>query len=109
MQDPTNSFKNVPTWILVDLLSSQHFNLTTQVDQVCFYCAGALAAPASTNVEIVARSSANASPSSAALMVTTPAGTGRINVLADSDLSVMTPLLISTIGNFGSTLRPGPL
>ena len=79
MQDPTNSYKNVPTWILVDLLSSQHLNistsqhhdLTAQVDQACFYRAGALDVLASTKVEIIARSSANASPASAALMLTT--------------------------------------
>ena len=86
VQDPTNSYKNVPTWILADLLSSQHYDLTAQVDQVCFYRAGALAALASTNVEIVARSSANASPANAALMMTTQVGTGRVIVVADSDL-----------------------
>ena len=86
VQDPTNSYKDVPTWILADLFPSQHNDLTAQVNQVCFYRAGALSALASTKVEIVARSSANASPASAALMMTTQAGTGRVIVVADSDL-----------------------
>ena len=86
VQDPTNSYKDVPTWILADLFPSQHNDLTAQVNQVCFYRAGALSALASTKVEIVARSSANALPASAALMMTTQAGTGRVIVVADSDL-----------------------
>lgn len=86
VQDPTNSYKNVPTWILADLLSSQDHDLTAQVDQVCFYRAGALTALASTKVEIVARSSADASPANVALMMTTQAGIGRVIVVADSDL-----------------------
>ena len=86
VQDPMNSYKDVPTWILADLLKSQKHDLIAQVDQACFYRAGALAALPSTHVEIIARSSANASPANAALMMTTQAGAGRVIVVADSDL-----------------------
>lgn len=86
VQDPMNSFKEVPTWILADLFASQKYDLTAQVDQVCFYRAGALTTLPSTKVEIIAQSSANASPANAVLMMTTTAGTGRVIVVADSDL-----------------------
>ena len=86
VQDPTNSYNNVPTWILADLLSSQQHDLTARVDQACFYRAGALTALPSTAVEVIARSSADASPANAALMMAAQAGTGRVIVVADSDL-----------------------
>lgn len=86
VQDPTNSHKDVPTWILADLEASENHDLTAQVAQACFYRAGALLATPTTEVEIIARSSANASPAHAALIMTTQAGTGRVIVLADSDL-----------------------
>ncbi len=86
VQDPTNSYKDVPTWILADLLASEKHDLTAQVVQACFYRAGALAALPSKKVEIIAQSSADASPANAALMMTTQAGSGRVIVVADSDL-----------------------
>ena len=86
VQDPTNSHKEVPTWILADLFASEKHDLTAQVGQACFYRAGALTALPTTEVEIIARSSANASPANAALIMTTQAGSGRVIVCADSDL-----------------------
>lgn len=86
VQDPTNSHKDVPTWILAELLASEKHDLTSQVGQACFYRAGELSALPTTEVEIIARSSANASPAHAALIMTTQAGSGRVIVCADSDL-----------------------
>ena len=87
VQDPTHAFGGVPTWVLADLVRGPEFDLTARVAQACFYRAGTLTAEGAGNgLETIARTSADADPASAALIMTSAPVSGRVVVTADSDL-----------------------
>jgi hypothetical protein len=89
VQDPAQCYREVPTWVLADLVRGEHHDLTAKVAAACFYRAGSLHA-GSTNdavkVETIARTSGSADPSSASLVMTASTDGGRVVVTADSDL-----------------------
>ena len=89
VQDPTHAFKDVPTWVLGDLVRGPKHDLTAQVSQACFYRAGTLHGVAASDVlalETVARTSPSADPSAAALVMSSTLTAGRVVVTSDSDL-----------------------
>lgn len=89
VQDPTHAFKAVPTWILGDLVRGPRHDLTANVSGACFYRAGTLHAAAASDVvtvETVARTSPDADPANAGLIMASSLATGRVVVAADSDL-----------------------
>ena len=87
VQDPTHSFNDVPTWVLADLVRGARHDLTARVSQACFYRAGTLLAMSpDAPIEVVARTSVDADPAGAALLMTSTATGGRVVVVADSDL-----------------------
>ena len=88
-QDPTHCYKDVPTWVLADLVRGPRHDLTAGVSAACFYRAGSLhSAPAGevVSLEAVARTTASAAPASAGLVMTATTTGGRVVVAADSDL-----------------------
>jgi hypothetical protein len=88
-QDPTHAYKGVATWVLGDLRRGPKYDLTAQVTSACFYRAGALHGTDAgdlVGVETVARTSADADPASAGLLMTSVTTGGRVVVSADSDL-----------------------
>lgn len=89
VQDPSHAFKDVPTWVLADLVRGPRHDLTAQVAQACFYRAGTLHGVAASDVlalETVARTSASADPSAAGLVMSSTLTAGRVIVASDSDL-----------------------
>jgi hypothetical protein len=88
VQDPTHCFKDVPTWVLADLIRGPRHDLAAQVTQACFYRAGTLRAVtgADASLETVARTSATADPAQAGLILTSTSLGGRVVVASDSDL-----------------------
>ena len=89
VQDPAHAFKDVPTWVLADLVRGPRHDLTAQVAQACFYRAGTLHAASASDVlalETVARTSTTADPASAGLAMTSTLTAGRVVVTSDSDL-----------------------
>ena len=89
VQDPTHAFKDVPTWVLADLVRGPRHDLTAQVSQACFYRAGSLHGAAAGEVlslETVARTSSAADPALAGLIMTSTLTSGRVVVTSDSDL-----------------------
>jgi len=89
VQDPAHAFKDVPTWVLADLVPGQEHDLTAQVSDACFYRAGTLhgvAADDTIAVETVARTSETADPARAGLVMSSTMAGGRVVVAADSDL-----------------------
>ena len=72
VQDPAHAFKDVPTWVLADLVRGPKHDLTARVSQACFYRAGALHGVAASDVlalETVARTSDSADPARAGLVM----------------------------------------
>ena len=89
MQDPAHCFKDVPTWVLAELVRGPRHDLTATVAEACFYRAGTLQANETAGADAVespARTSAAADPAHASLVMTTTAGAGRVVVTADSDI-----------------------
>ncbi len=89
VQDPTHSHKGVPTWVLADLVRGPRHDLTAEVSQACFYRAGTLREFDSADVvrlESVARTSSQADPARAGLLMTSTTTAGRVVVSSDSDL-----------------------
>ncbi|MDP1876454.1 MAG: DUF6421 family protein [Actinomycetota bacterium] len=89
VQDPGQCFKDVPTWVMADLVRGPQHDLTARVGDACFYRAGSLHAAATGDirtVETVARTSAGADPAAAGLLMTCTTSGGRVVVAADSDL-----------------------
>ncbi len=89
VQDPAHCFKDVPTWVLADLVTGPRHDLAARVSQACFYRAGTLHAVAAGDVlalETVARTSAQADPASAGLIMASTTTGGRVVVASDSDL-----------------------
>ncbi len=87
VQDPAHCYKEVPTWVLAELAAGPKHDLTARVDGACFYRAGTLQADGDLDsLETVARTSASADPASAPLVMTSTSATGRVVVVADSDL-----------------------
>ncbi len=86
VQDPANSFTGVPTWVLAELVRGDRHDLVAEVDEACFYRAGALRADVDTDVMTVARTHATADPAHAGLVLAAEPARGRVVVTADSDL-----------------------
>jgi len=86
VQDSENNFKGVATWVLADLKKSFEFDLGFKVDQTAFYRSGVLEIKDGSDAQVIATSSASATPSEAALVAATNFGKGRVVVLADSDI-----------------------
>lgn len=88
VQDPAHCYKDVPTWVVADLVAGPRHDLTARVSDACFYRAGTLFGSGSLDgqpLETVAQTSAVADPESAPLLMTSVAG-GRVVVASDSDL-----------------------
>jgi hypothetical protein len=93
---------NAPSWVLADLANGDaagdgsnglgqpgaggptHVDLLARVHEACFYRAGTLALH--NGAAVIARTSPTASPPGAPLAAVSQHGTGRVAVLADSDL-----------------------
>ena len=89
VQDPAHAYKDVPTWVRADLVRGPRHDLTAQVSQACFFRAGTLHGIAAGDIlalETVARTSPDADPASAALLMTSTTTGGRVVVASDSDL-----------------------
>jgi len=89
VQDPARAFKDVPTWVLADLVQGPRHDLVAGVAEACFYRAGTLHGAAAGDVlglETVARTSASADPARAGLVMTSTLTSGRVVVTSDSDL-----------------------
>ncbi len=87
VQDPTHAYKDVPTWVLADLVRGSRHDLTAQVTAACFYRAGTLhGATAGDALDTVARTSTDADPAAAGLVMTSTLSSGRVVVASDSDL-----------------------
>jgi hypothetical protein len=89
VQDPTHAHKDVPTWVLADLVHGPRHDLTARVTGACFYRAGSLSGIATADLDelqLVARTSENADPARAGLIMASTIATGRVVVAADSDL-----------------------
>lgn len=85
VQDTENNFKDVPTWVLPKFERMTESDFAYRVDAVCMYRAGALEVE-SRDAEVFLRSGEHALPAEAALGVAVKHGTGRVVILADSDL-----------------------
>ncbi|MBK9739588.1 MAG: hypothetical protein IPO93_08735 [Actinobacteria bacterium] len=89
VQDPAHAYKDVPTWVLADLIPGARHDLTARVGQACFYRAGTLRSVADddgTVIETVAQTSNEADPARAGLLMTSTGTAGRVVVVSDSDL-----------------------
>lgn len=86
VQDPERNHKEVPTWILpqFERLTESDFAYKTGI--VCLYRAGALEVSPSLKAEVILKSSDAALPAEATLAVAVNHGSGRVVVIADSDL-----------------------
>ena len=85
VQDPTNSHKDVATWIKPVEVVNSKFDLLANIESVALYRAGALVAT-DPRVFSVLRTSSQADPADAALLQVVEFGKGRVAVLADSDI-----------------------
>jgi hypothetical protein len=86
VQDPEKSFKDVATWIRPEFHRHVESDFSYRVDAVCLYRSGALDSSAASNSEVIMFSSETASPANAPLGVAVKHESGRVVVLADSDL-----------------------
>jgi len=86
VQDSENSFKEVPTWIKPEFERHVESDFSYRLSTVCLYRAGALEKSPSAVGEVIIRSSETASPALASLGLAIKHETGRVVVLADSDL-----------------------
>ncbi len=86
VQDPDNSFKEVPTWVKPQFERLTESDFAFKVESVALYRAGALKVDDSATAEVFMRSSEHALPAQAALGVAVKHEAGRVVVLADSDV-----------------------
>ncbi len=86
VQDPSRSYKDVPTWIISEFDRLTKSDFAFMVEQVCLYRAGTLEVSSDVAAEVFMRTSEHAAPASAPLGVAVQHGLGRVVVLADSDL-----------------------
>jgi hypothetical protein len=86
VQDPDKSFKDVATWIRPEFHRHVESDFSYRVDAVCLYRSGVLESSAASNSEVIMLSSETASPANAPLGVAVKHHSGRVVVLADSDL-----------------------
>ena len=86
VQDPERSFKDVATWIRPEFERHVESDFSYRVEGICLYRAGALEASATSDSEVIMRSSESANPKAAPLGIAVKHQTGRVIVLADSDL-----------------------
>ena len=86
VQDPSRSYKEVPTWIIGDFDRLTKSDFAFMVEEVCLYRAGVLDVASGIDAEVFMRTSEHASPASAPLGIAVQHGLGRVVVLADSDL-----------------------
>lgn len=86
VQDPERSFKDVATWIRPEFERHVESDFSYRVEGICLYRAGALEASATSDSEVIMRSSESASPKAAPLGIAVKHQAGRVIVLADSDL-----------------------
>ncbi len=86
VQDPERSFKDVATWIRPEFERHVESDFSYRVEGICLYRAGALESSATSDSEVIMRSSESASPKAAPLGIAVKHQTGRVIVLADSDL-----------------------
>ena len=86
IQDPENNHKDVPTWVLAQFERLTESDFAYKTGKVCLYRAGALEVSPSTKAEVILKSSEVALPAEAILAVAVKHGSGRVVVVADSDL-----------------------
>lgn len=88
VQDSAHCHKDVATWILAQPAETMRTNLLAGVDAVCLYRAGTLSTVAGFEPQpvTVLKASENSSHPNAALLSVQTFGTGRVAVLADSDV-----------------------
>ena len=86
VQDPDRCFKEVATWILPEFERHVESDFSYRLETVCLYRAGVLEVAPGTNSEVILKSGESASPANAPLAVAVKHETGRVVVLADSDL-----------------------
>ena len=86
VQDPSRSYKEVPTWIIGDFDRRTKSDFAFMVEEVCLYRAGVLDVAEGVPAEVFMRTSEHADPASAPLGIAVQHGLGRVVVLADSDL-----------------------
>ncbi len=86
VQDPERSFKDVATWIRPEFERHVESDFSYRVEGICLYRAGALESSATSDSEVIMRSSESANPKAAPLGIAVKHQTGRVIVLADSDL-----------------------
>jgi len=88
--DPVERFRDVDTWVLAQPgPMPEHDDLLAGVRTVCLYRAGVVEvgeAAADAGAMVLLRTSGHASSPEAPLAVALPAGSGRVVVVADSDL-----------------------
>ncbi len=86
VQDPERSFKDVATWIRPEFERHVESDFSYRVEGICLYRAGALESSATSDSEVIMRSSESANPKTAPLGIAVKHQAGRVIVLADSDL-----------------------
>ena len=88
VQDPKSNHKDVATWVIADLLSESEIDLTSGAQQACFYRSGAISIrpEVAARTKVLAKTSPTASPANAPVLVAQTYGSGRVVVIADSDL-----------------------
>lgn len=86
IQDPKHNFKDVPTWPRVEFPTLLLSDFRFLVESVCLYRSGTLELQPDFSGEVFLRSSETALPPSAPLAAALNHGTGRVVVLADSDV-----------------------
>ena len=88
VQDSVHCHKDVATWVIGQAQVSPIVDVLAGSTQACFYRAGSLQAiESSVDVtDVLVRSSSEATPAHAPLIMSSHAGAGRVIVLADSDL-----------------------
>ncbi|MFM6979842.1 MAG: DUF6421 family protein [Micrococcales bacterium] len=88
VQDSSNAYKDVATWVLADLLKADGIDVTSGASRACFYRSGALAInpEVAARTHVIAKTSASASPANSPLLAVQTFGAGRVVVIADSDL-----------------------
>ncbi len=87
VQDYERHRGDAPSWVLADLVDSPGAtgaDPLAGVSEACFYRTGTLAL--SNGAQVIAQTSATAAPATAPLAAVTSHGSGRVVVLADSDL-----------------------
>ena len=86
VQDPENNHKEVPTWVLAEFERLTESDFAYKTGRVCLYRAGALEVAPAAKAEVILKSSEAALPAEATLAVAVKHGSGRVVVIADSDL-----------------------